>query len=232
MTLCNVILQPTIGFLMSDAGLWDWQGNLTRFIQKVHLFPTARAAVVGRGNSAVEPDWWANEARHVRSLDELLNRLPDVAAKLRTMNQKREDRAIRHHVEITVVFWDEKTDRPRVLQLDTSAIGGAAPDGYAAILDSERKRAPGKWYDFPSLALMPTLTWDASLPDLRHQQDEKRFDVRANAARIVNKQREIKHEIEGHLTTIVAGWVDMAVVTRDGVTMERVIGWPDVPVGT
>lgn len=220
MSLCNVILQPATGFLMSDAGVWDWNGQLISLIQKVQVFPRAGAAVVVRGNGAV--DGWVQQQEIMRG--ELVEGLPKWAARIKAENQQNEPRAPdRQDLEVTVLYWDGS--RPRARQLDTAPGGAAYRDGYAAVLDGEGQRVPGEFYDLPEMCLMPTLSWDAALPDLRLRNDERRFDVRASATRIVSKQRETLTEFGGRSIPTVAGWVDMAIVTRSGVTLERVVTW-------
>ena len=225
MSLCDLIIQPTAGFLMSDAGAWDASGRLVGLRPKTAIFPKAHAAVVMRG-AGLASESWAAIAREIGPIDELLEYLPRLAADL-TANGVLPGEARNPWAEVTVLYWDKGAARPRAKQLHTAPIGQTDGVGYAAILDAKGRYQPGQWFEPPSLCLTPTLVWDAPLPDLRDQMNEARFDVRKSAPDIVNAQRATKTDFAGNAVSTVAGWVDMAVVTRAGVTMERVTSWPD-----
>lgn len=224
MSVGNVILQPGAGYLMSDAGVWGERGELRALVGKIATWPKLKAAMVCRGASRGMPTrLWYLATEGATTQPELFRGLEAAARRLRRDNEtKFPGRDI--DLELTVLVWDDRAGRPRAAQLCTADTSN--PDSGSFIMLGNSYR-PWTWTELPTLVLAPTLDWHAGLPDLAHLADPARFDVPACAAGIVTAQRAMGHELHGRVVATVAGWVDMAIVTADGLRVERVIEWPD-----
>lgn len=224
MSLLDTFIQQHAGFLLTDAGVWDADGQLIGLESKLVTMPGLKIAIAVRGGSSVPiaawPIWRSATARAP-----LLAELPVFAEHIVKINTEAASPGDRQagSVEITAAFWDEAMARPRAIQMNTSPRGEV--EGYASVLPDYQ---PFRWYELPEITLAPTFAaWDPAWPNLNDIADAERFDVRGCVGSIITAQRETLSAFRGNRVSTVAGWVDMAVITAAGVTVQRVVTWGD-----
>lgn len=209
MTMINAVVQRKTGYLFADTAMLDSAtGNAIAFGTKIFsgtLFPWA-VGVTFTGN----PGAWTPSV-------EMLKGARNVAA-LRTaltagVAQFRERSEAADTLRLTAVAWDARQKTPRIF-----AIGDMAEDaGVPCDAVEEFEWLFGSPLDHRHL-------WSRGTPS-----NPKAFDPETTGVAVMQERRASPDAITpgGAAHCIVGGEVEMAEITRDGVTLYGIHTWPD-----
>lgn len=223
MTAVLCLLQSSTGFLFSDAAVFAPDGTIVAVGGKLILLPHAKVAIVARG--LVPSGRWPAELFQLPSLEDVVTRLPDLAAWLAEraseLPHPGEYPEQLRTVELAMVGWSEQAGEVQSWGLATAHGNGPAQalPNFAPMVPS---RAPHLWGG-PSADVEQALGRPIrTLPDL----DE--LDAPAAGAAILQAMRARPGRLpDGSLCHAVGGYAEMASVDARGVRRQLIMAWPD-----
>lgn len=221
MSLANLIVQPGRAVLQADAAGFLADGRISMIRPKILPFEAARAACSLRGS--VELDLWLSALNDMglgatTSMRRLLKALPEAlrAATAATMARFDSDAV----ACLYVVGWDASRRRPFGLILTNSDLW------FPGELGSYRWQAVDQCFGSIE-ATKRHLGDDVRLHDLAC------FNIDRDSLALIEAQRAEPWGAwpipdPGHAVAHrIGGWADQAEVTARGVTVKRLVTWPD-----
>lgn len=229
MSALNVYLRRDRAWMQTDASLYDQQGRIVRFGPKAFTMANLRAVVSARGLQGIAPTVAPILSWSFSTFDEMVTHGSIVVrdAYLNFVRTYVDGRVGERDIEMLVLGWSEKEDRPRAFRFYSESIGamaGVEPYRFHPFEEDENwELSPA----FQSLEPWQRLGRQGIELDENGFTTEQ-FDPVAHGLAYMEEQRQIRVDLgQNKQISIVGGFLLSHEITRDGVSERIVQRWPD-----
>lgn len=218
MTANTIVRQHDRIYFLSDAAVYDQDGVIREFRDKVIQVPAVPAAIMTRG--PLENTMFLSMA--IEAFSESITSLDDLLAGIPELVRISTDRWHRTPVQVTLAGYSTERQRLEAYVMTTNA----DPYWIGKQAAGQQEIKPYEWIVAPDMMGAPAPSADAlTAVGIFKPFTAAQFNPWNHGLAIIEAQRLHRHTQKGH--HLVGGYAQLTTITREGVTREVLREWPD-----
>ena len=229
MSALNVFLRHDRAWMQADASLYDQQGNIIAFGPKIVTLSNLRAAISARGLQGVAPLLGPNLSWQFATFDDMIaqgglivrNIYRDFVRSYVPGNAAEKD------IELVVLGWSEKENRPRCYTLFSEGLSAAA--GVEPYTFTPTSEDTEDWFVSPDLDAEGWIRLGRQGIELgKNGFTTAHFDPAKHGTVYMEEQRQRRVDFEQNKQiSIVGGFLASVEISREGISEKILHRWED-----